>query len=98
MLLKDLLQQGNVTISVSLNDLKEFAQVLIQTTKKELEQQITEANTETYLSPEQVAKMLNVDRTTLWRWQKKGYLCHTEVGGKRRYRMSDINAILKGGK
>lgn len=98
MILKDLMQQGNITISVSLNDLKEFAQDLIKTTKQELEQQITDANTETYPSPEQVAKILDVDRTTLWRWHKKGYLCHTEVGGKRRYRMSDINAILNGGK
>ena len=98
MILKDLMQQGNITISVSLNDLKEFAQDLIKTTKQELEQQITDANTETYPSPEQVAKILDVDRTTLWRRHKKGYLCHTEVGGKRRYRMSDINAILNGGK
>jgi transcriptional regulator of acetoin/glycerol metabolism len=98
MILKDLMQQGNITISVSLNDLKEFAQDLIKTTKQELEQQITDANTETYPSPEQVAKILDVDRTTLWRWHRKGYLCHTEIGGKRRYRMSDINALLNGGK
>jgi excisionase family DNA binding protein len=96
MFLKDLLQQGNVTIAVTLSDLKQFAQELIQITKQELEQKITDANTESYPSPEEVAKMLGVDRSTLWRWNKRGYLCHIEVGGKRCYRMSDINKILEG--
>lgn len=96
MKLQDLMQQGNITIAVSLSDLKDFAQELIQSTKKELEQQITHVKTETYPSPEQVAKILNVDRSTLWRWHKKGYLCHTDVGGKRRYKMSDVKSLLNG--
>ena len=95
MFLKDLLQQGNVTIAVTLSDLKQFAQELIQITKQELEQKITDANAESYPSPEEVAEMLDVDRSTLWRWNKRGYLCHIEVGGKRRYRMSDINRLLE---
>lgn len=95
MFLKDLLQQGNVTIAVTLSDLKQFAQELIQITKQELEQKITDANAESYPSPEEVAEMLGVDRSTLWRWNKRGYLCHIEVGGKRRYRMSDINRLLE---
>ncbi|MDD3787070.1 MAG: helix-turn-helix domain-containing protein [Petrimonas sp.] len=96
--IKDLLESGNVTVAVSLTDLKEFAKTLLESTKQELQQQITDANAETYPSPDEVAKILDVDRSTLWRWHKKGYLCHNEVGGKRKYRMSDVNAILKGGK
>ncbi|MDD3772281.1 MAG: helix-turn-helix domain-containing protein, partial [Weeksellaceae bacterium] len=67
-------------------------------TRKELEQQITDASTETYPSVDQVAKILNVSKTTLWRWDKSGYLKTIEIGGKRRYRMSDIKKILEGGK
>lgn len=96
--IKDLLESGNVTLAVSLADLKEFVETIVESTKQELQQQITDANTETYPSPDEVAKILGVDRSTLWRWHKKGYLCHNEVGGKRKYRMSEVNAILKGGK
>jgi excisionase family DNA binding protein len=60
-----------------------------------LEQQITDANTETYPSVDQVAKMLDVDKSTLWRWNKQGYLKHIEIGGKRRYRMSDVKKKLE---
>lgn len=98
MKIEELLENGNITVAVSLNDLREFAQEIIISTKKELEKQITEANTETYPSPKKVCEILSVDLSTLWRWNKRGYLCHTEVGGKRRYKMSDVQAILNGGR
>ncbi|MDR2972327.1 MAG: helix-turn-helix domain-containing protein [Bacteroidales bacterium] len=83
-----------VTISVKLGELIEATEFCINRTRKELEQQITDANTETYPSPAQVAKILNVSPATLWRWNKANYLKTIEIGGKRRYRMSDINKIL----
>jgi len=85
----------DLNITIRLGELIEYTDYCIKTTRKELEQQITDANTETYPSPDQVAKILDVDRSTLWRWSKAGYLTPIEVGGKRRYRMSDINKILK---
>ena len=41
-------------------------------------------------------EMLDVSQSTLWRWQKAGYLVPLNVGGKRRYRMSDVRRILEG--
>ena len=82
----------NITLNIS--DLIETVDYCVNKTRKELEQLITDANTETYPSPDQVSKILNVNKTTLWRWQKKGYLVPVEVGGKRRYRMSDVKQLL----
>lgn len=84
----------NLTISIKLGDLIEANETLIKLTRKELEQQITDANTETYPSAEQVAKILDVDKTTLWRWAKRGVLEPIKIGGKNRYKMSDIKQIL----
>jgi predicted site-specific integrase-resolvase len=61
-----------------------------------LEQQITDANTEAYPSSDQVAKILDVDKSTLRRWRKQGYLIPIKVGGKRRYRMSDVKKDFGG--
>ncbi|KAA6327992.1 hypothetical protein EZS27_023067 [termite gut metagenome] len=88
-------QCPNVNITITVGELVEANEALIQKTRKELEQLITDANTETYPSIEQVSKILDVNKTTLWRWQKQGYLIPIEVGGKRRYKMSDIKRILK---
>lgn len=84
-----------MTIAVKLNDLVEFGNILISNVKNELEQTIADQRAETYVSIERVMEMFGVCRATLWRWQKIGYLVPINVGGKRRYRMSDVNNILK---
>ena len=96
--LQHLLESGsNITVSVSLIDLKEFANTLIDNTKRELELAVISDKAETYPSPKQVCEILNVDLSTLWRWNKKGYLKPAEIGGKRRYKMSEVKRILNGG-
>ena len=85
----------SLNITIGLADLIEFAQYTVAETRRQLEQQITEANAETYPSPDKVAEILDVTKTTLWRWQKAGYLVPLEIGGKRRYKMSEVKRILE---
>ena len=42
-----------------------------------------------------VIEWLEVSATTLWRWEKCGYLIPVAVGNKKKYRMSDIQKILQ---
>jgi len=88
-------QCPDITISVKAGELIEAIDYCILSTRKGLEQIIQDSAQETYPSPDQTAKILDVDKSTLWRWAKQGYLVPIEVGGKRRYRMSDINKILQ---
>lgn len=88
----------DVIISIRAADLLAANEELIKRTRQELEQLITDANTETYPSAKKVAELLDVDKSTLWRWAKVGYLVPINVGGKRRYRMSDVKRILEGDK
>lgn len=87
-------ENRNIIVAVSLADLIECNEALICRAKAELEQQITDAATETYPSAAKVAEILDVNKTTLWRWMKSGYLVPIEIGGKRRYRMSDVKRLL----
>ena len=89
-------QCPDITISLKAGELIEAIDYCVNKTRTDLEQLITDANTETYPSIDQVAKILNVDKSTLWRWNKSNYLCTIEVGGKRRYKMSDVKKILEG--
>jgi len=89
---------AGINITINAGQLIEAIDYCVNRTRKELEQQITDANTETYPSVDRVAKILDVDKSTLWRWNKQGYLTTIEIGGKRRYRMSDVKRILEGGK
>lgn len=87
-------ENRNIVVSISLGDLIECNEELIRRAKAELEQRITDTAAETYPSVTKVAEILDVDKTTLWRWAKSGYLVPIEIGGKRRYRMSDVKRIL----
>ena len=87
-------QCPDITLSIKAGELIEAVRYCVLSTRKELEQQITDANTETYPSRQKVAEILDVDLSTLHRWSKQGYLVPIEVGGKRRYRMSDVKKIL----
>ena len=89
-------KRANITVAITLEDLRRFHQEVIADTKKELEAQIAEDRGERYLSIKQVCEMLDVDPSSLWRWRKRGYLVPAEIGGKRRYKMSDIRRILNG--
>ena len=87
-------ENRNIVVAISLADLIECNEALIRRAKAGLEQQITDAATETYPSAAKVAEILDVNKTTLWRWAKSGYLVPIEIGGKRRYRMSDVKRLL----
>lgn len=88
----------DLVVSIKLGDLVEANTLLIAEVKQQLEQTITDQNAETYPSREKVMEMLDVSQATMWRWQKSGYLVPINVGGKRRYRMTDIKRILEGEK
>lgn len=85
----------NVMISISASDLVTANEMLIAECKREMEKSIAESKSITYLTSEQVMGMLNVAPSTLWRWQKVGYLTPIVVGGQKRYRSTDIRKILE---
>lgn len=93
----NLLQEAPaINLTVSAADLRDFASQLIEETKEQLESTLSDAKAETYVSTEKAMEILNVCKTTMWRWKKRNYLKPIRVGGIERYRMSDIKKILEG--
>ena len=56
-----------------------------------------EKRDESLVTIKQASALLDVDRSTLWRWEKDGYLKPVRIGRKVRYPMYSINALKKGG-
>jgi hypothetical protein len=80
----------NITISVTLSDLFEFGEELVKKSRHQLEQKLSDESVEKYLSPDKTAEFLEVTKPTLWRWDKNDYLKPISIGGKKRYRYSDL--------
>lgn len=85
----------NVSITIGAKDLMGCLRLAIKEAKEEWEASITAKKTETYVSATNASEQLHVDKSTLWRYGKNGYLVPVEVGGKRLYKQSDIDKILR---
>lgn len=51
------------------------------------------ANTPIYVSPERAAELCGCSRGTIYAWIRNGTLRSTKIGGLRRIRVADIEAI-----
>jgi len=85
----------SIKIEVSAKDLSEFAEQILIGAKAIYEKP---EKPEQYLNRKQTAQMLDVDLSTLWRWNKENYLHTIMIGGKVRYKLSDVERILNGQK
>ena len=91
---KILSTEKNVILQVSSEDLKGFAQEILIGAKSiaMIEAEIV-ATSDKLLTIDEVAKLLSVSKMTLYRWDQNGILKKVEIGGKRRYRKSDIERL-----
>lgn len=93
MSINEILKTGaNVQLVVSSLDLKE---AFLQWSEEQKQQaQVTQE--ENCLTAQETADKLGVDITTLWRWNKSGYLKRIKVGKAIRYRESDVLSLMEG--
>jgi len=49
-----------------------------------------------YLSRKETLTLLAIDSSTLWSWEKTGYIRSFQFGGRKRYKRTDIEAIRTG--
>ena len=50
-----------------------------------------------FITRKETARLLHVNYTTLWRWNRDGYLRSRKIGGRHvMYKLSDVMALLNG--
>lgn len=92
---RDLLNSGaNVSITLKLEDLREFVNEVVGNFKSTTK----ESQTEEFLSRKEVLRILQIDSSTLWSWEKTGYIKSYPFGGRKRYKVVDVEAIRTGKK
>jgi len=92
--IEEILESGaNITLTIKSNDLKEFADRIVDKTVKAIKDSCIKQEEE-FLTIIETSQLLHVDKSTLWRWAKIGYLSPVEIGGRRLYRKSDVDNIL----
>jgi excisionase family DNA binding protein len=88
-------ENPNIILQVSLEDLKKFAEEILLGAKSiAMIEAEAAASGSQLISVDDAAKLLAVSKMTLYRWDKNGVLKKVEIGGKRRYRKSDIDHLI----
>lgn len=88
------MKMPNAILQITAGDLCEFANKLINSATEVARLQIQRADiSKELLTIDEVCEMLKVSKMTLHRWDKNGVLKKIEVGGHRRYRRSDVEAV-----
>ena len=87
-------ENTNIILQVSVEDLKKFAEEILLGAKSiaMLEAEAA-ASSDQLISVDEAARLLSVSKMTLYRWDQNGILKKVEIGGKRRYRKSDIERL-----
>lgn len=88
---------ANTILQVDRSELRAELKELYAEIRMEAERAAIIKASERLITPEQAADTLKVSKVTLWRWEKSGYLIPISIGGKKRYRNSDIAKIIEKG-
>lgn len=92
----NILQTGaNVTLTVTPQDLFDFAQSIIALSKEQLLPVMVTATQTTLLTRKEVMEKLGVCEGTLYNWRKSGYLTAIKMGRKVLYRQEDVQKTLE---
>lgn len=84
----------NAQLVITLGDLTEFAHQLIAQATDIANLQLQQADlSKELLTISEVESMLKVSKMTLYRWDKSGVLTKIDMGGVRRYRRSEVEAL-----
>ena len=88
-------ENPNVIFQVSGENLMAFAeQILLGAKSVAMIEAETAATSDQLLTIGEAAKLLHVSKMTLYRWDQSCVLKKVEIGGKRRYRKSDIDRLV----
>lgn len=96
--IESLLGHENISVQVSVADLKEFALTIMNEVRRDEAARHTAEKTDEKLTPKEVCRRYDLSVSTLWRWAKCGYLKPTKFGRKSYYLKSDIEKLMSGKK
>ena len=83
---------GNVQYVINEDNLTELVKKILNQMKAETSEPKTE---DRILTRKEAAKMLSVDISTLWRWEKEGHLLPSRIGKRIYYKYSEIQRITE---
>lgn len=88
-----LMQHGApISVTLSLQDLEDFGKEIVENALRRV---MPTKDEKPYLTTAEVTALLDVDRTTLYRWTREKILTPVRMGHKLRYKVADIRKLME---
>ena len=85
---------ANVSVTIKLDDLR----AILKEAAGTLRPVPQEPSAKEFLTRKEVLAVLKIDSSTLWCWEKTGYIKSYPFGGRKRYKQEEVEAIRTGRK
>ena len=86
--------KSRTVIELSIDDLRSVVGDVLREERQKAAEEARKGNTPDILSRREVCKLLNVGFSTLWRWEKIGYLIPVKAGRKVHYLKTDVDKLI----
>ena len=83
-----------LTLTLTIEDLKAFATDMVEKAKTQLLPPMVSASQESCIPKKEVLEMFGVCPTTLWNWERTGYLVPIKMKRKILYRRADVDRLI----
>lgn len=86
--------KSRTIVELSIDDLRSVVGDVLREERQKATEEARKGNTPDILSRREVCKLLNVGFSTLWRWEKTGYLIPVKAGRKVYYLKKDVDNLI----
>lgn len=80
---------------ITADQLEQYGMAVAQKVLEKFKASTTNDPTADLLTVDDVSKRLHINRVTIWRWERDGYLKPKKIGRKKYYRQSDIERLAE---
>lgn len=91
-------QTTTTIIQCSLDDLRMVLSEQYEIARKQAEEDMRVKGLADLLTKEELKAHIPISDPTIWRYEKKGLLSAVFIGGRKYYRVSEVNALVGGNK
>lgn len=85
---------NNKDMDIPSQEIKEYAELFAKSLLNSMNSMKSQSERDQLIPRPEASRRIKRSYTTLWRWEKEGYLVPITIGGRKMYRVADIDRLM----
>lgn len=91
-------QEAKVSFTITAEDVLDLLTHIYELGRADEQERRCSEDAEIFLTKKEAMRLLGKSESTLWKWEKSGFLVSIRRGGSITYKKSDVDKIIRGNK